>query len=189
MAIERFFNPFDFGIDLLFTIIAVVSCFLIYFKTKESYELTKYEGIRYFRQAFLFFGLSYLFRFALSIVVFSRIAFDVFIPRTMFLPLFILLIGYFSTTGIFYLIFGSIWHKFDSKKLLIFGHGTAIILSIISFFTRSHLILIYLQCLLLIIAIVLNFIISRQGRKISRIKVLYALVAVLWLINLLIIDR
>src|SRR3989338_8522668 len=142
MAFQHFFGPMFLGTEIVFTVAAVVFCFLIYFKTKESYELTKYEGIRYFRQAFLFFGLSYLFRFALSIVVFSRIAFDVFIPRTMFLPWFILLIGYFSTTGIFYLIFSSI-HKFDSKKLLIFGHGTAILLSAVSFVTRSHFMLLY----------------------------------------------
>ena len=36
-----YFDPVMFGIELGFTLVAVVFCFLIYFKTKEIYELTK----------------------------------------------------------------------------------------------------------------------------------------------------
>ena len=107
-----FFDPVMFGIELGFTVIAVIFCFLIYFKTKEIYELTKYKGIRYFRGAFLFFGLSYVMRFLFSLVLLSRIAFDFFLPRHLIMPLFILPLGYLSTVGIFYLIFPT----FDSQR-------------------------------------------------------------------------
>ena len=189
MAFQRFFDPFLFGTEILFTIIAVISCFLIYFKTRESYELTKHEGIKYFRGAFLFFGLSYVLRFLFMLALLSRIAFDFILPRSMLAPLFILPLGYFSTIGIFYLIFSTVWKRFKGKSLLIFGHSTAIFLSAISFFTRSHVILLFFQSALLLIGIVLSAVMHKRERKVSQIRVLYLLVSALWLINLWIVDR
>lgn len=90
-----------FSAEILFTIIAVVFCFVIYFKTRESYELTKYEGIRYFREAFLCLGLSYVLRFLFSLTFISRMTFDFILNWQVFMPLFIMLLSYFSTIGIF----------------------------------------------------------------------------------------
>jgi len=183
------FNPTIFFTELIFTILAVLFCFLIYFRTKESYELTKYKGIGYFRDAFLFFGLSYVMRFLLALVMLSKIAFDVFVPRTVIMPFFILPVGYFSTMGIFYLIFSTIWKSFNNRHLLIFGHSVAILLSIISFITHSHIILLLLQCILLLIAVIARFLIHSDKKRLSQITGLYLLVAGLWLINLLVLDR
>jgi hypothetical protein len=187
-------NPLMFGTELLFTVVAVIFCFIIYFKTREIYKLSKYEGIKYFRGAFLFFGLSYVLRFIFSLLRFTGIAFNFFIHREMFALLFILPLGYFSTIGILYLIFGLVWKRFNSKYLLGFGHLIAVLLSIISFMTRSHIILLYLQTALLIIAALLSFLVHKKGasrkeKKITGMKMLYLLVSALWLINLWIIDE
>ncbi len=185
-----FFDPLTFSTELIFTIIAIAFCFAIYFKTKETYELTRYEGVRYFRNAFFFFGLSYAMRFLFSFLLFSRMAFDlILLPRALFLPLFILPLGYFSTMGLFYLIFSLIWKRFDNKSLLLLGHGVAILLSILSFATRSHLILLLLQSILLIIAVLLSFFVRQGKKKLSQTKILYLLILVFWLIDLWIIDR
>jgi len=189
MAFQHFFGPMFLGTEIVFTVAAVVFCFLIYFKTKESYELTKYEGIRYFRDAFLFFGLSYAIRFFFSLVLLSIIAFDFIVPRIMFIPLFILPLGYFSTIGIFYLIFSSVWKSFKSRSLLVLGHSAAILLSIISFITRSHMILLYFQSALLVLAMIFSSTMHKSEKRVSHAKVLYFLVALLWLINLWVIDR
>lgn len=187
MVMPPLYEPLAFIIETAFTILAVIFCSLIYIKTKESYELTKYQGIKYFRDAFLFFGLSYLLRFVFSLIFLSRIAFDFILPREIFIPLFILPLGYFSTIGIFYLIFSLVWKKFNNRNMLIAGHGIAILLSLISFNTRSHFMLIYLQSFLLVIAIVWSFLV--QNKKLSQTKILYILVFVLWLINLLILGN
>jgi len=183
------FNPLMPVIELIFTVVAVLFCFLIYFKTRESYELTKHNGIKHFRDAFLFFGLSYVVRFLFSLVMFSRFAFDFIMPRELFGPLFILPLGYFSTMGIFYLIFSSVWKRFSNKAMLIIGHVTAIVLSVVSFITRSHIILLILQSVFLIIAVILSFTAQKGVKKLTQAKILYILVAALWLINLWIIDR
>lgn len=183
------FNPLMPAIELIFTVIAVLFCFLIYFKTTEIYKLTKYNGIRYFRDAFLFFGFSYLMRFLFSLAMLSRFAFDFIVPRYMFGPIFILPMGYFSTMGIFYLIFSSIWKRFNNNNMLIVGHLVAVALSVVSFITRSHLMLLYLQSVLLVIAVILSFAAKKEGKKLSGARILYILVAALWLINLWIIGK
>ncbi len=190
MAAPHFFDTVSVASEIIFTVIAVVFCILIYFRTRESYELTKYKGIMYFRDAFLFFGLSYAMRFLFGIVFLSRIAFDFMLPRAVIMPLLMLPMGYFSTVGIFYLIFGLVWKGFDNKRLLILGHGIAILLSALTFFTMSHLILFYLQFALLAVAVMFGFALRREEeRKASQIKVLYLLVAALWLVNLMITGR
>ncbi len=185
------FEPWMFGTELAFTVTAVVFCFLIYFKTKESYELTKHKGIQYFRDAFLFFGLSYVLRFVFGLLLLSAIAFEftiLFIPRSMIVLVFILFLGYFSTIGIFYLILSTLWRQCNNKSMLIVGHAAAVALSLVSFVTRSHILLLVFQSILLIAAVILSSMMHRGKKKVSQPRVLYFLVALLWLINLWIIT-
>lgn len=175
--------------ELIFTILAVFFCFLIYFKTKEVYELTKHKGIKYFRDSFLFFGLSYVLRFFFGLIMISTIAFDFMIPREIIGPLFILPLGYFSTMGILYLMLSSIWKRFNTHKILFVGHMMAILLSVASFMTRSHIILLLFQCILLILVIIISFLKQSESEHITKTKILYFLLAGLWLVNLLIIDN
>ena len=49
-----------FLIDVIASLVSMLACLFIYFRTREYYRLTKHEGIAYFRLAFLFFGLGFL---------------------------------------------------------------------------------------------------------------------------------
>lgn len=182
-----FFNPLLFITELAFTLIAVIFCTLIFLRTKEIYDLTKYKGIKYFRYAFLFLGLSYAIRFLLSLFMLSMLAFDIFMPRREIMPFFILILAYFSTAGILYLVSSTAWKNIKPLPLNIIVHGTALLLSVVAFLTRSHIILLYLQTALLILAVILS-ILTHKKKKISKIRVLYFLIFFLWLINLWIID-
>ena len=189
MAVPMSYFPVMFSFELVYTVIAVIFCMAIYFKTKESYELTKYEGIKYFRDAFLFLGLSYLLRFLSGLVMFSLIAFDYFIPRGRLMVFFILPLGYLSTIAIFYLIFSSLWKKLNMEHFRVFAHVIAASLAVASFLTRSHLILLLLQLVLLTAAVNLSYAVHRKEKKISRVHGLYLLIFLIWLINLLVIER
>ena len=179
-------QPIGIILETVFTVISVAFCWLIYYRTREMYELTQHRGIRYFRDAFLFFGLSYLTRLLLSAVLISFIAMDFFMPRGPLMPLLLLPLGYFSTMGILFLVFSLMHKSFKGKGPVLFGHALAIALSIIAFITRSHFILLGLQCALLVIVVFLSIM---QARKFSSTRLLYLLVALLWLINLLIIEN
>jgi hypothetical protein len=187
-----FFGPTEFLTGavsgLLFTIIAFVFCLLIYLRTKESYELTRHKGILYFRNAFLFLGLSYLLRFIFDLAHLSRFIFDFILPREVFVPLFILPLSYLSTMGIFYLLFSISWKRFDSRYMELMSHLFALALALASIITGSPFVLLILQCTLLLIVVAMSLAMHIAGR-VSKVKLLYLLVALLWLINLLVIDR
>lgn len=53
----------DLGLEILFLTIVLTLSITIYWVTRESYHITHHMGIKYFRNAFLFFGVAYLFRF------------------------------------------------------------------------------------------------------------------------------
>jgi hypothetical protein len=183
-------NPYFFIIDFVFALTAIIFCLMIYFKTKESYGLTKYEGIKYFRDAFLFLGLAYLLRFIFTLINLSGFVFDIFIPRHSIFPIAIMLAGYFSTIGLIYLIFSLAWKYLGKKYLIILSHVLAIVASIVAFATRSPTILLMIQLALMIFFLIATIAFSKKiNKKITKTKVLYLLVGILWFINLLTADR
>ena len=188
MAIPPFFEPLQFVTEIVYTVIIVFFCLAIYLKTKESYDLTKHKGIRYFRDAFLLFGLSYLIRFFFFTFFFSSFKFGFLISRELLAILFMALTGYLSTIAVFYLISSSIWKQINNWYFLVTGHIVAIVLSLVSLITMSHsmshIMLLYLQSIAIIIAIVLSFVIPKMGNKISQVKAFYVLIYIFWLINL-----
>jgi hypothetical protein len=173
--------------ELVFTVLAFMFCALIFYKTRESYRLTKHQGIGYFRMAFLYLGLSYVLRFFFGLIMFSQFTLRLFIPRELIAVLFILPLGYFSTMSLFYLIYSIVWKRYPDQRILLFAHIAALVMSVASFLSRSHEILLVLQCILLLCAVGLSLLIPRH--HLSRMRILYLLVAVLWLTNLVVIDR
>jgi len=185
MPPQFMFDPLRFTTELVYTISLVLVCFLIYFKTRESYELTKYKGIMFFRDAFLFLGLSYLMRFILFAMRFTLMDIDgPGMPKSNIFPIFLLLTGYLSTMGIAYLMFSSMWKKIDSKYIIITTHIVAVVLSAVTFITRSQDVLAILQLIMLIITTIMVFISKNQHKKLSQTKVLYALILLFWITDL-----
>jgi hypothetical protein len=177
-----------FAVELIYTLVVVFLCFVVYYKTKGIYDLTKYKGIGYFRNAFLFFGLAYASRFILHLVQLTTFTFDFIIPKRMVFPLFMIPTGYFSTMAIFYLAYSIIWKKIKYEHFLTFGNTIAVILSAVAFISRSHILLSILQLLLLIFSIVLIIIKHKKPRKKLHTKALYILISIFWLINLFLLG-
>jgi len=188
MAPHLWHDPSIFCLELLFTVIAVGLCAVIYRKTKDIYELTKYPGIGYFREAFLFLGISFVMRFLFGLILLSREVFDVMLPRQLFVPLSIIPLGYFSTAALVYLFFSSAWKRiasrFDLRKAILLGNLVAVGLPIIAFFTRSHHMLIWLQTALLVLGISSALLTEHKGRGLSQMRKLYFLMFGLWLLVL-----
>jgi len=162
-----------FEAEFLYSFIAVLLCFLVYYKTKEIYELTKHNGIKYFRNAFLFFGFAYASRFLLFLVILTGISFRFIIPRrVMYLPLFTAPVTYLSTMAIFFLIYSTIWKKIRYNHFLIISN--IILISI-------------LQLLMLLLTVVIS---TRKHKKNKKryTRTLYFLISMLWLINLFLLS-
>jgi hypothetical protein len=179
-------DPARLAVELSYTLIVVFLCFAIYYKTKEIYELTKYEGIKYFRITFIFFGLAFLFRFISVLVMLMEITFDIdFFSIYVFRIFPLVFNGYFSTMAILSLTYSIIWKEFETKHMLIIANVIALLISGIAFFSREPVLLILAQAVLLIFTIIMAIYFYSRSRKISQLFILYVLFFLFWIVNLL----
>ena len=179
--------------ELIYTLIIIVLCAVIYFKTKEIYELTKHKGIGFFRNTFLFFALSYLIRFLGMILMFYRSFIHIRLRDLLWRPNIIMfsLITYFSYVAILSLVFSSFWKTKKTKfnwNILI--HVLSLVSTIIVFLTGSAQILIGMQFILFVVAIIMIHIRSKKKKNFfSKLHVNYILLFVFWILNLLSFER
>ena len=177
-------EPTRLFVELSYTLIVVFLCFRIFYKTKEIYDLTKYEGVKYFRITFLFFGLAFLFRFLSVFVMLMGMTFDLDISMYLFRIFPLAFNGYFSTMAILSLTYSMIWKEQQMKHILIVSNAIAIIISGIAFFSRSPLLIIGAQAILLVFAIIIAVYIYSRSKIISHIFILYVLFILFWIVNL-----
>jgi hypothetical protein len=178
-------EPTRLVLELVYTLIVVFLCFTIYYKTREIYDLTKYEGVKYFRITFLFFCLAFLFRFISVFVMLMGITFDIEISSYLFRIFPLVFNGYFSTMAILSLIYSIIWKELHFKHMLILSNAIAIIISGIAFFSREPDLLILTQAVLLFFTILMAVYFYRRSKKISGLFILYILFSLFWIVNLL----
>ncbi|MEN7982661.1 MAG: hypothetical protein ABFQ65_04390 [Nanoarchaeota archaeon] len=178
-----------FGMELIYSFVIIVCSLMIYFSTKEMYELSSHKGIKYFRMAFLFFAVAFFFRFSIR---FLLMFFN--IPRTFeFSHRFIgtstlFLFLYASSMAIFYLLYSLIWKKWKFKKIGIYAfHFLALIISIISISTQNIGILLSLQFILFLFVTLLSYLSHKVSKKKKnpQLHLIYLLLFGFWIFNIL----
>ena len=171
-------------VELGYTMIVVFLCFMIYFKTREMYDLTKHEGIKYFRITFLFFGLAYLLRFLSILFMPMRVTFDSYLLTHIFRIFPMVFSGYFSTMAILSLTYSTIWKKLQIKHTLLTFNVIAVLISAIAFISMSPSPVVPSQAVLLSFTILMAAYIDSRSKKISMLFILYILFFLFWMINL-----
>nr|MBA4405626.1 hypothetical protein [Nanoarchaeum sp.] len=178
-----------FGTEIIYSFVIILCSLIIYFGTKEIYELSSYKGIKYFRQAFLFFAIAYFFR---SFIKFISVYFNnnqIFeISPRLFGPLTMFIFIYFSSMAIFYLLYSVMWKKWkgSSKQIYLF-HLLAFIISIITILSRNILVYLGINIFLLLLVVFtvsLAYNSSEYKRKGHNIYAVYVLLLVFWIINI-----
>jgi hypothetical protein len=182
--------PINLGIgaEIIYSFVIIICSLMVYFGTKELYDLSSYKGIKYFRQAFLFFAIAYLFRFIIEFIVVSFNLHEI-------LEIYPLIFGYFalfifmylSSISIFYLIYSMSWKKLkDKSKMIYLFHIIAIIIALASIFFRNQIFYIGLNVLLLISAIIMVGIASyNQKHKLKKnnLLMIYLLLFIFFILN------
>ena len=191
-------NPPGFETEILYSFIIIICSLMIYFGTKELYELSSHKGIKYFREAFLFFALAYFFRSFIKYILISFgitkiIDFSPNFPRefmlfaSLFSKITLFIFIYLSSMAIFYLLYSFMWKQWNenSKKIYIF-HTIAIIISIISISINTNLTYLILNSLLLIFIffIVLTASKKRKKKK-NKLYPIYILLFIFWILNII----
>jgi hypothetical protein len=177
------------GAEIIYSFVVILCSLMIYFGTKELYDLTSYKGIKYFRQAFLLFAIAYLFRFVIEFVVLSFNLHEILEIYPLVLGYFALFIFmYLSSISIFYLIYSMSWKKFKNKPRMIFMfHAIAIVIALASIFFQNELFYIGLNVLLLISAIIMVGIASynqkHKPKKKNNLLMTYLLLFIFFILN------
>lgn len=93
-------------IKVIYGFLIILFCLIIVLRTDRLFRISLHKGIRYFRNAFFFFGLGFFFRYLLcenfiDIIpgYFSNVIFE-----------------YFLTMAGFFLLYSLIWKKVESTK-------------------------------------------------------------------------
>lgn len=177
-----YFQP-NFEIEIIYSFVIIICSLMIYQGTKRLYKLSSYPGIKYFRQAFLFFAIAYFFR---SIIKLLLMMFGVremleFPPR-MFGVLTLFLFMYFSCMAIFYLFYSIMWKKESPHRIYLF-HLLAFIISALVIISRK---IQFLSIIILIIfTLYASYKISRGINKKQKLYLTYSLFVTFWILNVI----
>lgn len=179
-------------IKILYALIVVIICAIIVVKTDRLFRLSLHTGIRYFRNAFLFFGLGFFTRFFIC----SEFCAPLF---GLYHPILRALFEYFLIMGGFFLLYSLLWKRFEPQGI---KYHSSLMNSKIAVFYLMALVIVFLdylwgtfylmfgsQILLFAFASIVSFIKYREGKNQHRFLKFYFIAMLLslaaWVLNAL----
>lgn len=181
--IEHFTN-IGFSTELIYSFVIIICSLMVYLGTKELYELSSHKGLKYFRQAFLFFALAYFFR---SFIQFMLMSLGLNIRSFENMGVWILfLFLYASTLAILYLLYSVKWKTWKKHPWLVYVfHVLAIAISLVSIFVGTITILLLIQILLFIFVALTSYPIHKKQKKKHNLYAIYLLLFAFWILNVI----
>jgi len=86
-----------------YSLIIVFICLIIFLKTDRLFRISRHQRIRYFRNAFFFYGAAFIFRYAIGIFpIYPTITKGLF--------------EFFMVMGGFFLFYSLLWKRFETNK-------------------------------------------------------------------------
>lgn len=178
------------GLELLYAFVIIIASLMIYFSTREFYELSKHKGIRYFREAFLFFAIAFFFHsFVKIVVVFIGIPQQIhFLLRVLLGPGTMFLYLYFSTLAIGYLLYSFRWKTLEKQKVALpLVHALATGIGLISIITLNSKVILAINAIFLaiIFGIIVVAYLEKKEKKTLNLLTIYILLFLFWILNTL----
>lgn len=173
--------------EILYAFIIIAISLIIYFATKEYYNLSNHKGIQHFRLAFLFFAIAFFFRSFIKLVL-ASLNMHIFEFAPQFLGILsLLLFMYASSMAIFYLLYSVMYKKWNGDKIWIF-HSLAIVIALTTLVIKNSFIILGAHIVLFIfISIItyISYIESKKKRKSHHLHGIYILLFIFWILNIL----
>ncbi len=173
-------------LKLVYTLILFFICFSIVIKTNKLFKLSSHQGIRYFRNAFLFYGLAFIFKYLTGIPTdysYEWIS-GFFSPAKIFYEFLLVMAAFF-------LLYSMLWKHFEettgsfsslfNPRIIIF-YALALIISILDSIWGTYYFVFLLQTITFSFAAGHAFARYYDGSKNSGFFGLYLLVIVLNLV-------
>lgn len=182
------FNEAALSTEVLYSFIIIVISLVIYFSTKEIYELTNHKGIKYFRLAFLFFAISYFSRSFIKLILLNldiRGAINIMNISIGQLSSFIFL--YASAMSVLYILLSVLSKKWkNSQKIELIFHLVSILISAIIITLRNATYVLIIHLILLTFLTLATFIVHTESRKKKNsLYATYILLFLFWTINII----
>jgi hypothetical protein len=163
-------------------------CLIIVVKTNKLFKLSAHQGIRYFRNAFLFYAIAFIIRYIFGTHFFyqlltSKYHFLISIP-----------FEYFLVMAGFFLFYSLLWKKMDRRatsslfnsKILLF-HAIAILIVCFDFMWQTFFFMFASQIILFIFASVISYANYKKSKSTFKFSEFYFIAMILslfaWILN------
>lgn len=166
MSLTSFIMDYKWMLEIGYALIISLICMVIVTKTDKFFKLSAYQGIRYFRNAFFFYGIAFI----------GRYIFGVFSDMNWQSALLIqFLFEYFLITGGFFLLYSLIWKKIEvqkkeyltsllNSKVIIF-HIMAIFLALLDILSKGYSFLFFSQIIIFSLASLIAYKNLKKNKK------------------------
>ena len=178
-------------IKLIYALVIIFVCSLIVIKADKLFKLSEHSGIRYFRNAFFFYGLGFAFRYLFSLPITRLGLYDSygFLTEIFF--------EFFLVMGGFFLLYSLIWTKLENPKTkssLLNGsisifYAMSIIVVLLDFLWAGFNFMFLTQTLLFLVLSILSYSNYRRNGSKRKFPKFYFLAMLLglfaWVLNTL----
>jgi hypothetical protein len=179
-------------LEMLYAFVICAICMTIVLKTDKFYRLSLHQGIRYFRNAFFFYGIAFLGKYLFGL--FSDLSFNYLFVTQVLFEFFLVMAGFF-------LFYSLVWRKFESEKahyftslvnskVLIFEIA-ALLIAVLDSVLQTYYIMFFSQIIVFFCASIIaysNY--MRKDRKKHRFLKFYFVAMLLeltaWILNYLV---
>lgn len=187
MAMQRMAEA-NLGTEVIYSFVIIACSLMIYFSTKELYELSNHKGIKYFRLSFLYFALAYFFRSFVKFILVSLNTTRIFDFSMRGIGVFTYaLFVYFGSMSILYLLNSVLYKKSKNERdLTVQLQVIAISIAVISLFVINPFIHLGIH-ILFFIGVICAMILAKktQQKKHLNLYLIYSLLFAFWILNLL----
>lgn len=177
----------QFQAEVIYSFVIILASLMIYFATKEIYELSSYKGIKYLRESFLFFAIAFFFRsFIKLFFIFSSPPGIFGLQMGEFQMFSLLIFLYFSLIAIFYLLYSLTWKKFNNKNVPLFLHLGVLLISVLLVTFNNvgfYLLVNFLILLLVIFVSIFSYENSKRRKNNFKLYTIYIFLFIFWALN------
>jgi len=179
------------ALEIIYALAISIICAVIVIKTNKFFKLSLHQGIRYFRNAFLFYGIAFAIRYFLG--AFVDMSGLYYTTTKMAFEYFIIMAGFF-------LLYSLIWKKFEKPredytsslfniKTAIF-HLMAIVIVVLDNLWQTYFFMFSSQIIIFIYTAVISYLNYKNNGKQHKFLKFYFISMLLgfsaWLLNLLV---
>jgi hypothetical protein len=175
-------------LEIGYALVIGLICAVIVIKTDRFFRLSMHQGLRYFRNAFFFYGVAFIVRYLFGL--FSDLDFElVYVVKIIF--------EYFLVMAGFFLLYSLIWKRFESpsEESSLFNariatfHVMALVIALFDVLWQTYYFMFASQIIIFLYASIIAFANLRKSKNKHGFQKFYFIAMILglgaWTLNLL----